>query len=64
MENELGVRPSQLCMIACHAWDTRNAVAAGWEAAFIGRPGTLILLFQCQPALLHRFLSNNPDLSR
>jgi len=28
VENELGVTPSRLCMIACHTWDTLGAVAA------------------------------------
>jgi 2-haloacid dehalogenase len=30
---ELGVAPSQLCLVACHTWDALGAVAAGWEAA-------------------------------
>jgi 2-haloacid dehalogenase len=30
VEKELGVQPSQLCLIACHTWDTLGAVAAGW----------------------------------
>src|ERR1700758_1290215 len=28
VERELGVQPSQLCLIACHTWDTLGAVAA------------------------------------
>ena len=48
VERELGVEPSQLCLIACHTWDTLGAVATGWEAALIagrqrsfgGRPPT------------------------
>lgn len=39
----------QLCMLACHAWDTLGAVAAGWEAAFIRRPGNDILGVGPQP---------------
>ena len=27
VEKELGVEPSQLCLIACHTWDTLGAVA-------------------------------------
>src|SRR5215471_2029236 len=30
VERELGVEPSQLCLIACQTWDTLGAVAAGW----------------------------------
>ncbi|MGH6678131.1 MAG: haloacid dehalogenase type II, partial [Bradyrhizobium sp.] len=39
VEQELAVEPSQLCLIACHTWDTLGAVAAGWQAALIKRPG-------------------------
>jgi 2-haloacid dehalogenase len=35
VEKELGVKPTQLCLIACHTWDTLGAVKAGWEAALI-----------------------------
>ena len=43
VERELGVAPSQLCLIACHTWDTLGAVAAGWEAALIRRVGNDVL---------------------
>jgi 2-haloacid dehalogenase len=43
VEKELQVRPSQLCLIACHTWDTLGAAAAGWEAARIGRVGNDVL---------------------
>lgn len=43
VEKELGVRPSQLCLIACHTWDTLGAVAAGWQAALIRRVGNDVL---------------------
>ena len=39
VEQELGAKPSQLCLIACHTWDTLGAVAAGWQAALIKRAG-------------------------
>jgi 2-haloacid dehalogenase len=39
VEKELGVEPSQFCLIASHTWDTLGAVAAGWEAALIKRVG-------------------------
>ncbi|HEY3776007.1 MAG TPA: haloacid dehalogenase type II [Solirubrobacteraceae bacterium] len=35
----LGLDPSEICLIACHTWDTLGAVAAGWQAALILRPG-------------------------
>jgi 2-haloacid dehalogenase len=40
---ELAVEPAQLCLIACHTWDTLGAVAAGWEAALIKRAGNDVL---------------------
>ncbi len=43
VERELGVEPSQLCLIACHTWDTLGAVAAGWKAALIKRVGNEVL---------------------
>ena len=43
VERSLGVEPSQLCLIACHTWDTLGAVAAGWEAALIKRVGNDLL---------------------
>jgi 2-haloacid dehalogenase len=41
--NDLGVRPSDLCMVACHLWDTIGAQAAGCRAALIKRPGNAVL---------------------
>jgi 2-haloacid dehalogenase len=43
VERSLGVEPSQLCLIACHTWDTLGAVAAGWEAALIKQVGNDLL---------------------
>src|ERR1700759_4785860 len=37
VERELGVEPSQLCLIACHTWDPLGSVAAGWQAALVKR---------------------------
>ncbi len=39
VERELSLPSSQLCMIACHTWDTLGAVAVGWKAALILRHG-------------------------
>lgn len=36
---ELGVGLSDLCMVACHLWDTIGAQAAGCAGALIKRPG-------------------------
>jgi 2-haloacid dehalogenase len=52
VEKELRVKPSQLCMIACHTWDTLGAVAAGWEAALIKRVGNDVLGVGPQPQIV------------
>jgi 2-haloacid dehalogenase len=49
VERELGVDPSQLCLVACHAWDTLGAVAAGWDAALVKRAGNDVLAIGPQP---------------
>jgi 2-haloacid dehalogenase len=52
VERELGVGPSQLCLIACHTWDTLGAVAAGWKAALIKRTGNDLLEVGPQPQIV------------
>jgi len=52
VEKELGVEPSRLCLIACHTWDTLGAVAAGWQAALIRRPGNDVLGVGPQPQIV------------
>jgi 2-haloacid dehalogenase len=44
VERELRVEPSQIYFIAGHTWDTLGAVAVGWKAALIKRPGNDDLL--------------------
>jgi hypothetical protein len=61
VEKELGVRPSQLCLIACHTWDTLGAVAAGWEAALIRRVGNDILEVGPQPQIVGDDLNDVAD---
>jgi 2-haloacid dehalogenase len=50
--SELGVAPSQLCLVACHTWDTLGAAAAGWEAALIRRVGNDVLGVGPQPQIV------------
>jgi 2-haloacid dehalogenase len=52
VEKELGAKPSDFCLIACHTWDTLGAVAAGWEAALIKRPGNDVLGVGPQPQIV------------
>jgi 2-haloacid dehalogenase len=61
VEKELGVRPSQLCLIACHTWDTLGAVAAGWEAALIKRVGNDVLGVGPQPQIVGDDLNDVAD---
>jgi 2-haloacid dehalogenase len=44
---ELG--PSEICLVACHVWDTIGARAAGWEAGLILRDGNAPLEVGPQP---------------
>src|SRR5580704_1186667 len=61
VERELGVKPAQLCLIACHTWDTLGAVAAGWEAALIRRPGNDVLAVGPQPRIVGADLNDVAD---
>ena len=61
VEKELGVEPSQLCMIACHTWDTLGAAAAGWQAALIKRVGNDVLGVGPQPHIVGETLNDVAD---
>jgi 2-haloacid dehalogenase len=61
VEKELGVKPFQLCLIACHTWDTLGAVAAGWEAALIRRIGNDVLGVGPQPQIVGNDLNDVAD---
>jgi 2-haloacid dehalogenase len=58
VEKELGVQPADLCLIACHTWDTLGAVAAGWEAALIKRAGNDVLDVGPQPNIVGNDLND------
>jgi 2-haloacid dehalogenase len=49
---ELGVEPGDICLIACHTWDTLGAVAAGWQAGLILRQGNAPLPVGPQPTYI------------
>jgi 2-haloacid dehalogenase len=61
VEKELAVKPAQLCLIACHTWDTLGAVAAGWEAALIKRAGNDVLGVGPQPQIVGNDLNEVAD---
>jgi 2-haloacid dehalogenase len=58
VEKELA---SELCLIACHTWDTLGAVAAGWEAALIKRVGNDVLEVGPQPQIVGDNLNDVAD---
>src|ERR1700751_1119058 len=45
----LGVDPGDICLIACHVWDTIGAQSAGWQAGLILREGNAPLDAGPQP---------------
>jgi 2-haloacid dehalogenase len=61
VQTELGVASSQLCLIACHTWDTLGAVAAGWEAALVKRVGNDVLGVGPQPQIVGDDLNDVAD---
>ncbi len=51
---ELGVETSELCLLACHLWDTAGAQACGYKGALVTRPHNALLPVAQMPV---------PDLS-
>jgi 2-haloacid dehalogenase len=49
---ELGVEPGDICLVACHVWDTLGALAAGWQAGLILRTGNAPLDVGPQPTYI------------
>ncbi|HEY0747220.1 MAG TPA: haloacid dehalogenase type II [Steroidobacteraceae bacterium] len=56
VESSLGVEASSLRLIAAHTWDTLGAIAAGWKAALVTRPGNAPLPIGDQPDIIERDL--------
>jgi 2-haloacid dehalogenase len=56
VSGELGLDPENICLIACHVWDTIGALAAGWQAGLILREGNAPLPVGPQPTYI------GPDL--
>jgi 2-haloacid dehalogenase len=57
----LGLDPGDICLIACHTWDTLGAIAAGWQAALILRDGNAPLDVGPQPTYIGEDLSAIAD---
>jgi 2-haloacid dehalogenase len=58
---ELQVAPSQLRLVAAHAWDVLGAMRAGCAAAFVARPGKALYPLADQPDIVGPDLRNVAD---
>jgi 2-haloacid dehalogenase len=58
---ELGVDPGDICLVACHVWDTIGAQAAGWQAGLILREGNAPLGVGPQPDYIGKNLDEIAD---
>jgi 2-haloacid dehalogenase len=45
----LDAEPRDICLVACHVWDTIGALSAGWQAGLILREGNAPLDVGPQP---------------
>lgn len=52
----LNTQPSSLRLVAAHTWDTLGAMAAGWQAALLTRPGNAALPLGEQPDIIEKDL--------
>ncbi len=57
----LEVDPADICLIACHVWDTIGAQSAGWQAGLILRRGNAPLDVGPQPDYIGRNLTEIAD---
>ena len=57
----LRASPAEMCLVACHTWDTIGAQAAGWRAGLIRRPNNDVLDTATQPQYFGRDLDEVAD---
>jgi 2-haloacid dehalogenase len=57
----LGVDPADICLIACHVWDTIGAQSAGWQAGLILRQGNAPLGAGPEPDYIGKDLNEIAD---
>jgi 2-haloacid dehalogenase len=57
----LEVDPGDICLVACHVWDTIGARAAGWQAGLILRQGNAPLSVGPQPDYIGKNLDEIAD---
>ena len=58
---ELKVDPGDICLVACHVWDTIGAQSAGWQAGLILREGNAPLDVGPQPNYIGKDLDAIAD---
>jgi 2-haloacid dehalogenase len=56
VSSALAVEGSSLRLVAAHTWDIVGALAAGWKAALLARPGNAALLIGAQPDIVGKDL--------
>ena len=54
----LGASSAEMCMVACHTWDTIGAQAVGWEAGLIKRVNNDVLDTAAQPQYVGKDLNS------
>ena len=57
----LSLDPGDICLVACHVWDTIGAQAAGWQAGLILREGNAPLGVGPQPDYIGQDLDSIAD---
>jgi 2-haloacid dehalogenase len=57
----LEIDPGNICLIACHVWDTMGAQSAGWQAGLILREGNAPLAVGPQPNYVGKDLDEIAD---
>ncbi|HUB38289.1 MAG TPA: haloacid dehalogenase type II [Streptosporangiaceae bacterium] len=58
---QLRLDPANICLVACHVWDTIGAQSAGWQAALILREGNAPLDVGPQPDYIGTDLDDITD---
>ena len=49
---KMGVEPEESMLVAAHGWDVAGAKWAGWQTAFISRPGQQLYPFAKKPEIV------------
>jgi len=57
----LDIDPGDICLVACHVWDTIGAQSAGWQAGLILREGDAPLDVGPQPDYIGKDLDEIAD---